>query len=104
MSKFYGKIGYVGLQETDPGVYEEFSESRPYYGDVLWSSRRWDRDSDVHDELTLANKISVLVDPYAYEHLQDIKWVEYKNSKWRVTNIEDQYPRIVLTLGGVYNG
>jgi hypothetical protein len=30
-------------------------------------------------------------------------YVEFMGTKWKITNVEVQYPRLILSVGGVYN-
>ena len=102
--RYYGKVGYVKSVETRPGVWQD-SEivERLYYGEVLRYSRRWQGADQLNDNLTITNQISILADPYAYEHFSDIKYVYWMNTKWKVPTVEVNYPRLILTLGEVYN-
>ena len=102
--RYYGKVGYVTTVETRPGVWQD-SEivERPYYGEVLRYSRRWQGADQLNDNLTITNQISILADPYAYEHFADIKYIYWMNTKWKVPTVEVNYPRLILTLGEVYN-
>lgn len=105
MAKFYGPIGYAVSTETSPGIWEDSIIERLYAGDILEMSNRWSTQSDsVNDDLTLNHRISVLIDPYAYENFSAIKYVEVMGTKWKVTNVSIQYPRLILSTGGVYNG
>lgn len=105
MAKFYGTIGYVDVVETRPGVYEERVTERVYSGDVLRKSSRWTTNSDsVNDDLTINTQISILADPYAYKNFHSMRYVEFMDAKWKITSIEVKYPRLVLDVGGVYNG
>jgi hypothetical protein len=33
-----------------------------------------------------------------------MRYVEFMGTKWKITNIEVQYPRLTLSIGGEYNG
>lgn len=103
MGKWYGKIGYAETVETEPGVWEEQITERSYYGDVI--SSRWMRQSadKVNSDINLSNMISILADPFAVQNCSSIVYIEYAGAKWKVTNVEVQYPRLILTMGGVYN-
>lgn len=107
MAKWFGKIGYCSTVEVEPGVWldNEIIE-REYYGELLKNpSRRYSSASDqVNDNLTISNDISILADPFARDHFCDIRYVEVLGSKWKVDNVEIRYPRLILSLGGVYNG
>ena len=104
MAKYFGKIGYSVTQETVPGVWEESVTERSYYGDLIKNTRRHQSADKVNDDLSISNEISILADPYAYENFHAMKYVEFMGAKWKVTNVEVQYPRLILTVGGVYNG
>lgn len=104
MAKFYGNIGYAVTTETVPGVWSDEVTLRPYRGDVLRNSRRWESADKVNDNLIVNNQISIIADPFAYENFASIKFVEWMKSKWKVTNVEVQRPRLILTIGGIYNG
>ena len=105
MAKWYGKIGYSETVETSPGVWTPHDTVHEYYGDVLRSSTRWDGRSDsTNDNLSVNVQISIVADPFAIEKCYSIKWIEFMGTKWKVTNIEPQFHRLVLTLGGVFNG
>lgn len=103
MAKFYGAIGYGETKETYPGVWEESITEKYYYGDVLQFNRRWDSGEHLNDDLNINNKLSIVADPFAYQNFHMIRYVEWFGAKWKVTNAEVQYPRLILTIGGVYN-
>lgn len=102
--RFSGKVGYVIAEETATDVWTETATERPYYGDVLTNNRRWDTGEGVNDNIKITNRISVVADDYAYEHLGEIRYVYYLGKRWKVTSIDITRPRIVLSLGDLYNG
>lgn len=105
MAKWFGVVGYATSVEKYPGVWDDEITERNYVGDLTRISSRWSTSSDsTNDDLNINNQISILADPFAYQNFHAIKYVEFGNTKWKVTNIEVQYPRLVLTIGGVYNG
>lgn len=104
MAKFYGAIGYAETSETAPGVWEEVITERNYSGDVIKNSKRWQNGENLNDNLTLDNKISILADPFAYENFHTIRYVKWMGTSWKASSIDFQRPRIVITIGGVYNG
>ena len=106
MAKWYGRVGYdVKTVETEPGIWEPEIVERPYYGDLLKNVSKWAANTNsVNDNLTVANQISIVADPYAYQHFSSIKYVEFMGVMWDVTSVEPQYPRLILTVGGVYDG
>lgn len=105
MGKWYGEIGYISTEETSPGVWQEVVTKRNYYGDVLKNTSRWSASSDsTNDNLNITNQISIVADPFAYQNFHSIHYVEFMGTKWKVASIDVQYPRLLITLGGVYNG
>ena len=104
MAKFYGNIGYIKTVEVEPGIWEEQAIVRPYYGDLTRNTSRYQSSGGVNDDININNNISVLADPYANENFQHMRYVEFMGTKWKITNVEVQYPRLILTVGGVYNG
>lgn len=103
MAKFYGVIGYAISEETEPGVFEEQIIERNHVGDVIRNTRRLKEVGKVNDDITISNQISILSDPFASNNFHTMRYVSYMGSKWKVVEVEVQYPRLILTLGGLYN-
>ena len=106
MAKYYGKVGYAETIKTAPGVYTDRTTivERPYSGDYVRNmSSRNTPSGDVNDDIVIENAISIVADPYAYEHFHNIKYVTSMGAKWKVTSVEIQHPRLILTTGGIYN-
>ena len=104
MAKFYGKIGYASTVETKPGVYEEQIVERSYYGDLIRNTRRLQSSDKVNDDISISNEISIVADPYATNNFHTMRYAVFMGTKWKISNVEVSYPRLILTLGGVYNG
>lgn len=104
MAKYYGKIGFRITEETKPGIYKEQITEREYFGDVVRVARRLQTADKVNDDITLTHDVSVVADPFAYNNFQSIIYLTYLGQKWKVTNVEVLYPRLSLSLGGLYNG
>lgn len=104
MSKWFGKIGYAKQVETKPGVWKDEITERDYYGDAVRISRRLQSADKLNDDIVVNNELNVVADPYAINNFHEIRYAEFMGSRWKVTNVEVAYPRLVLTLGGVYNG
>lgn len=104
MAKFYGKVGYAKTVEIEPGIWEEQITEQSYFGDVTRNTSRYQSSGGVNDDINIANNINIVADPYANENFQHMRYVEYMGTKWKITNVEVQYPRLLLTIGGVYNG
>ena len=105
--KFYGIIGYAITREgtgDNIGIDEDVIIEKPYYGDVLRNSRKYEKGESVLDELRVDNKISIVADAYAWEHFFKMKYVQWMGALWKITNVDVERPRLVLTIGGVYNG
>ena len=103
MAKFYGNVGFAETVETEPSVWEEKIVERPYFGDVLRRSRRLESSGNVNSNVNVTNEISIIADPYANQNLFAMRYVEFMGTKWEISNVDVQYPRLVLTIGGVYN-
>jgi len=103
MAKFYGTIGYAETIETKPGVWRPNIIEKEYFGDLLRNMRRYESVNQVNDNLNIANEISIIADPYAYQNFHSMKYVQYMGTKWKIISVEVQYPRLILTIGGVYN-
>ena len=103
MAKWYGNIGYADLVETSPGVWEEHITERSYYGDVIRNTRRLQSTEHLNDDVNVSNELSIIADPYAINNIHSMRYAEFTGAKWKVSNVEVQYPRLKLTLGGLYN-
>ena len=104
MAKWYGIIGYAVTAETEPGLWEEQITERPYYGDVQRNVRRLQSSDTINNNITVANEFSIVADPFANENFHAMRYIEFMGTKWRVESVEVQYPRLILTTGGEYNG
>lgn len=104
MAKWFGKIGYAETAETSPGVWTEQIIEREYFGDLVRNTRRLQSVDKVNDDITISNEISILSDPYAVNNFHSIRYAEFMGTKWKITNVEVSYPRLILSLGGIYNG
>jgi len=104
MGKFYGAIGYAETSEVARGVYENTITEKKYSGDVLRNVKNWQAGETLNDDVVLSNKISIIADLFAYENFQTIRYVTWMGASWEVKSIEILRPRIILTIGGVYNG
>lgn len=104
MAKFYGKIGYAMTKETTPGVWVEEIVERSYYGDVIRNIRRLQGSENLNDNINVSNEISIVADAFANQNFHSMRYVEYMGAKWKVSSVEVKYPRLILNVGGVYNG
>ena len=104
MAKWFGKIGYAETVETPPGVWKEKINVRDYYGDLTRNTRRLQSADKVNDDLNISNELSIVSDPYAINNFHSMRYAEFMGAKWKINTVEVSYPRLILTLGGVYKG
>jgi len=103
MAKFNGVIGYVEMKKTAPGVFQEEVTERIYKGDFVKTATKWRDGENLNSDLVIDNRLSVVADPFAYSKFPMIRYVVWMGAKWKVTSAEIQRPRLILTIGGVYN-
>jgi len=104
MAKFSGVVGFGHAEETAPGVWQDVIVEKVYYGDVLRATRQTDQGQKVNNDLSVSNPISIVADPYANDNFFAMKYVMWRGTRWEITNIREEYPRLILQLGGKYNG
>ena len=104
MNKWYGKVGYVETAEVEPGIWEEQEAERYYYGELTRNSSKFQTSGGVNDDRDVSAEISIIADPYIDLHFNSIRYVEFMGVKWKVNTVEPKYPRLILSLGGEYNG
>ena len=105
MAKFYGPIGYAKQVETSPGVWEEKISERYHYVEVIRNSRRLQSASQVNDDIDISNEFSIVADPYANQNFHNMRYIKFRGTKWKIISVDaSQYPRLILTAGGIYNG
>lgn len=104
MAKWYGEIGFVETTEVEPGIWNDVVIPRNYYGDLIKNSRRLQNSGNVNDDVILSNELSIVSDPYANEKFYAIRYAVFHGVKLKVTSVDVQYPRLILSIGGVYNG
>jgi hypothetical protein len=104
MNKFHGQIGFANTSETSPGVWKEIITEKNYYGEILKNSKNWQSGGAINDDLIVSNRISIIADPFVYENIGNIRYVKFMGIPWKIKEIQAQSPRLILTLGGVYNG
>lgn len=104
MAKFYDAIGYGNAVETQPGVWKDVITEKNYFGDIVRNTRRLEPGDQVNNDLSVGNSIRIVADAYANEHFHAIRYVKWAGTLWTVTEVVDERPRLLLRLGGVYNG
>jgi hypothetical protein len=106
MARFYGEVGYGTPVEKPPssGVWVDTITEYVYQGDVIRNTRQLENSDKVNQDITVANSISIVANQYAIENFFNIKYVRWSGVLWTVTAVEVRSPRLILTLGSVYNG
>lgn len=102
--KYHGYIGYAVLTETATDVFTEEIVEREAQGDILKVHRRLVGSEHINDNIVVSNQISIVADPFAYHNFHSIRYASWMGANWKVTSVEPAYPRLILDLGGVYNG
>ena len=103
MARYHGYVGYAIDVEAYPGVWEEQISEHEYFGDVLKNRINMQQGSVVNAKITISNSISIIADPFAFEHVYAMRYVTYLGKKWCIVNVSIERPRLILTLGGLYN-
>lgn len=105
MTKYYGAIGFLETVEdpNNPGVWIESITERGYYGDILSNRYKSEVGSGLNDNINIQNTISVLADSFAKCNIGYMKYITWMGCKWKITSVEVAYPRLILSIGGLYN-
>lgn len=106
MTKFYGVIGFSKTEESPigSGIYKSINSERLYSGDLTNKYRKWTEENKVNDDVNLSMQLSIIADPFLYSNIGFIRYVTIYNQKWKVNNVNVSYPRLILEVGGLYNG
>lgn len=106
MARFHGEVGYGTSVETPEGsgVYVDQITEYSYFGDVIRNTKKLESGEHLNNDISVGNSISIVADQFAIEHFFIIKYVRWAGVLWTVTNVEVKSPRLILSLGGVYNG
>ena len=104
MAKFYGAVGYATTVKTAPGVSEEVLEEHDHYGDIERITSRLTPTSTLNDNIVVSNTISIMGDDQAYQNFHAMRYAVWMGAKWKITSVDVRRPRLILTLGEVYNG
>lgn len=104
MARFAGKVGFAISTEVRPAVWKDVVTEKSYFGDVKRAARQTRTEDKVNDEIDVENLIEIVADAFANENFSAIVYVEWAGNKWKVPSVEVQHPRLLMRLGGVYNG
>jgi len=103
MAKYYGSIGFAVQVETDLGVWQEQITERNYSGNVLQKISKWQEGEQLNPDLVTQHRLSILSDPFADEHFHAMRYITWMGAKWKIVSVQVKRPRLILTIGGVYN-
>jgi fructose-1,6-bisphosphatase/inositol monophosphatase family enzyme len=104
MAKFCDIVGFVSTKETSPGVWEEVVTERKYYGDVDRNTFKYQSSGNLNDDINISNEISIVADAFANENFSAMRYLKFMGVKWKINSVEVRRPRLILNVGGVYNG
>lgn len=104
MTKYAGLVGYVTTVESSPGVFSPVSTSKVMKGDMIRQSSSVQSGDKINSDISLNHRVSLVGDAYAFGNYYNIKWIQIDGMKWEVSSVEIQRPRLIVTLGGLYNG
>lgn len=103
MPKCSGVIGYALVGETQPGVWTEGITEKKYYGDIVRDNRKFDSGNEMNEDISITNKISVVSNSFMLENLSFMKYITFMKSKWKISSVDINTPRMIITIGGVYH-
>ena len=105
MARFHDKVGFlIPIENEQTGMATTRAVERPYYGTVIEHTRRWEQSEHVNDDLSISNQIEITANDYAFKHMSCIAYARFMGCYWKVASIRVKAPKIILTLGGVWNG
>ena len=104
MARFHGAVGFVQTVETVPGVHREVATEYVYGGDILRDTRQYEKGESLNDDLNMNNRISILANDFALLNVKFMRYINWMGSNWKITNVAIERPRLIITIGGVYNG
>lgn len=105
MARTSGVIGFGISEEIRPGVWEDSIVERKYRGELLQNyNYRFQTSDQVNDDISLSSKISIVADQYAFKNFHTMRYIEFMGAKWKITSVEPSYPKLILSVGGLYNG
>ena len=104
MAKWSGVIGYSTATEVKPGVWDYVITERKHVGDLVRNTRRSEGNERVVEDIKLNNSISIVSDAYSLQHFFEMRYLTLFGTMWVISTVEVLPPRLVLQIGGVYNG
>lgn len=103
MGKTMIKVGFGKNNEVEQDIWDDEITERPYRADIISNNRRFEQMDTLSGGVQISNQFSVVGDSFLFDHLEDIRYVRYKNTNW-IPTTNEAYPRVTFQLGGLYNG
>ena len=104
MAKSQIKIGFVTTVETSPGIWDEQIQEKIYYADVTRRYVKQNYNTTINANVDISNTLSIVANPEILTNLQSIRYVSWMGQRWSIGSIEVNYPRLILGIGGIWNG
>lgn len=106
MAKYYGAIGYSETVQESEGsdIWVGKITERNYYGELTRNTSKFQTSDSVNDDTNINTEISIVADPYAIQNFRYMRYIEFMGTRWKINAVEVKYPRLILSIGGVYNG
>lgn len=104
MARFYGEIGFGDTVETKPGVWEDVIVEHKFIGDVPRNTIQSISNEELNDDIVVSNSVSIVGTSYAFKNVRKMRYVKFEGELWKINTVDVQRPRLILTMGGVYNG
>ena len=108
--RYCAKLGYRDTVEKldDNGnptsIWVDVITERTYKADVISNSYRNQQAESINDNYVINVKVSMIAcDAFTISHLNSIIYCEWLGKKWKVTSVDIQRPRLIVTIGGEYN-
>lgn len=104
--KYSGLAGFEKKHnEVRPGVLQNQIKEVRIKGDVInyGHSLNPTQGSDQQD-VHIRNRLSIVMNPYLRDNFSSLVYVIFMNVKWEVSSFTINGPRVIIDLGGVYNG
>lgn len=98
------KMGYRTTVENTPGVWVSTIEEKKCRADVLRISSRSTSTDSINSGIMLSNQFSIISSSNDMNNISNLLYIEYMGTRWRVSYVEFKYPRMIVNVGGVYNG
>ena len=103
MPKCSGVIGYALAGETQPGVWTEGITEKKYIGEIVKDNRRIVDQGEINGSINISNNISIISNRFMLDNMEYMRYLTFNKSKWKISSVEIKPPRIIITLGGLYN-